>query len=59
MFDLRPILESYVNSDNIPEHATDTQYSIIPGWNNGQPRFKTSVYAKNNQFPICFYLLCF
>jgi hypothetical protein len=52
MFDLRPILESYVNSDNIPEHATDTQYSIIPGWNNAQPRFKTNVYASNNQFPI-------
>tara|TARA_R100000329_G_scaffold30586_1_gene28262 strand:+ start:10317 stop:11828 length:1512 start_codon:yes stop_codon:yes gene_type:complete len=52
MFDLRPILESYVNSDNIPEHAIDPQYLIIPGFNNGQPRFKTSVYANNNQFPI-------
>ena len=52
MFDLRPILESYVNSDNIPEHATDTQYSIIPGWNNAEPKYKGNQYANNNQFPI-------
>ena len=52
IFDLRPIVESFVNSDNIPEHATDTQYSLIPSWNNAQPRFKTNVYSNQNQFPI-------
>lgn len=52
MFDLRPIVESFVDSDNIPEHAIDTQYAIIPGWNNGQPRFKTNVFDVQNQFPI-------
>ena len=52
IFDLRPIVESFVNSDNIPEHAIDTTYSLIPGWNNGQPKFKDSVYSNQNQFPI-------
>ena len=52
MFDLRPIIESYVNSDNLPDWAIDTTYSTIPGWNTAASKYKTVQYSSSNQFPI-------
>mgnify|MGYP003116783750 CR=1 FL=1 len=52
MFDLRPVLESFVNSDNVPNWSTNLTYSSIPGWNTGAPKFKTTQYNNIKQFPV-------
>ena len=46
MFDLRPILESFVNSDNLPDGNDNTAISSAPA------KYKTNNFATNNQFPI-------
>ena len=47
MFDLRPILESFVNSDNLPD---GNELAVIPG--AAPPKYKTNNFANNNQFPL-------
>ena len=48
MFDLRPILESYVNSDNLASGNTSTNAPV----NAIAPTYKGASYSLSKQFPI-------